>query len=542
MTHHAGRAEFFAREAGEYLGRLTQILGDDPPASDEFVRFARALRGAAMMAGPAGFARAAGVLEDVAKAVRDRRLGWDATVARQVRLATERFQVLAERSLAWGNEERGEIQDLTQRLESLGIVGASGGRPRTTLAAPAQPASPSVAAFIRDQTRQIGTVLHALGEHCRTEWPRDAAFHTALDALQPLRGLAPDPQYQEMALVLESLQALLTDLIRGYPPPSLARMGEVLEAGSRALDQAASGSPGFQTLHAGVSRFGDLLYQDYAQERDVVPIEHLADETPLPGTPEVGASSASEALDLVSLGDRLRQAATQLADAPATVHPFYLYALAATIRSLPEAVSAPPAGASLRAILQAIRDGRALDAPELFTQALRAIALPLTEAMVLEPDDLARDVALATTLLRPPRPVPSPAPEASSTPSPAVPVPFPEVEAMLAPIVPIESLLLPEGAEATGRSQLERSFGTLHRLRLERASYAAGAAPPVGRPIVPIVPIEDLLYRGAAARERIGTLRRELVAQAGATANAALLLPLVEEIADLVPLALDQPA
>src|SRR5438876_502913 len=59
-----GMGDFFALEAGEYLDRLDALLQPAaPPAADELVRLARALRGSALMASQQGIARAAMGLE-----------------------------------------------------------------------------------------------------------------------------------------------------------------------------------------------------------------------------------------------------------------------------------------------------------------------------------------------------------------------------------------------------------------------------------------------------------------------------------------------
>ena len=60
MNAPVGRREFFALEAGEYLERLALLAaGQGQPDGEDLVRYARALRGAALMAGPAGYAVAA---------------------------------------------------------------------------------------------------------------------------------------------------------------------------------------------------------------------------------------------------------------------------------------------------------------------------------------------------------------------------------------------------------------------------------------------------------------------------------------------------
>src|SRR6266550_4282314 len=67
-----GMGDFFALEAGEYLDRLDALLQPAaPPAADELVRLARALRGSALMASQQGIARAAMGLEALARVARE---------------------------------------------------------------------------------------------------------------------------------------------------------------------------------------------------------------------------------------------------------------------------------------------------------------------------------------------------------------------------------------------------------------------------------------------------------------------------------------
>src|SRR5881296_1728493 len=63
-----GMSDFFALEAGEYLDRLDALLqAPAPPAADELVRLARALRGSALMANQQPIARAAMGFEALAR-------------------------------------------------------------------------------------------------------------------------------------------------------------------------------------------------------------------------------------------------------------------------------------------------------------------------------------------------------------------------------------------------------------------------------------------------------------------------------------------
>jgi hypothetical protein len=107
--------------------------------------------------------------------------------------------------------------------------------------------------------------------------------------------------------------------------------------------------------------------------------------------------------------------------------------------------------------------------------------------------------------------------------------------------VPIESLAFDGGLEA--------SYRTLGRLVRERAparaslqgllgagDVAATSAPTSSQEET--LGIEALCYRGRAALERAGEVRRELVAALQQGRDLAAVRPLVEELIDLLPLAL----
>lgn len=112
------------------------------------------------------------------------------------------------------------------------------------------------------------------------------------------------------------------------------------------------------------------------------------------------------------------------------------------------------------------------------------------------------------------------------------------IEALLyaeaADIVPIESLLLvTEPAVvaieslAPAYNPLEQSFSTLFRLLH-------------GKPVEEApVPIEQLLYRGRRALERAAALRKELASERS-SAGALTIDALLDELLDLVPLALER--
>jgi hypothetical protein len=131
-------------------------------------------------------------------------------------------------------------------------------------------------------------------------------------------------------------------------------------------------------------------------------------------------------------------------------------------------------------------------------------------------------------------------------------------------VVPIESLA-PDGASPVMSSGLEGSFRTFELLIRQRgaalpsldaligrtapspAPAAARAPAPAPAPAAKPAPepepvaIGTLCYRGHAALERANTVRDRIAAELTRDATIESLQPLLQELLDLVPLALEQP-
>ena len=103
-------------------------------------------------------------------------------------------------------------------------------------------------------------------------------------------------------------------------------------------------------------------------------------------------------------------------------------------------------------------------------------------------------------------------------------------------VVPIASLA-PDPATTDGEvSGLEASFRTLERLQRERGSAPAS----IDALAEQTVDIGSLCYRGRSALERAAALRGALAAELAGVADLAAIRPLLQELLDLVPLALDE--
>lgn len=98
-------------------------------------------------------------------------------------------------------------------------------------------------------------------------------------------------------------------------------------------------------------------------------------------------------------------------------------------------------------------------------------------------------------------------------------------------IVPIESLAPNEPALPAARTDFETSFSTYHRPQT--------IAPASEEIETDVVPIGALLYRGRAALLRADDVRRELSGALKRNLPFYGIEPLVSELIDLVPLALE---
>jgi hypothetical protein len=115
-------------------------------------------------------------------------------------------------------------------------------------------------------------------------------------------------------------------------------------------------------------------------------------------------------------------------------------------------------------------------------------------------------------------------------------------------IVPIASLAPNSEPVIAGDDALEASFRTLERLQRERGSPVASLeglfarSGPVASPgaASETVEIGSLCYRGRPALERAAAVRQSLAAELAGFADLATIRPLLQELLDLVPLALDE--
>jgi chemotaxis protein histidine kinase CheA len=558
MTSPLGTADFFALEAGECLDRLeTLVNAQTPPPGDEFLRMARVLRGSALMATQTHIARAAVGLESLARAYRDHRHTWDPATRELVAQAVEEFRLLVRRVREWNEADTTRAARLGRELETL--VGKA---PEERGAKPAQSErqelNTGVRAFVAREGALIASALDRAARALRTSPTDREPLYNVIRRMQSLRGLAELGELAPLPDILDGIELAVGDLTRLFAPPP--GVDEVMDAAAQALtrisrDVAERGRPDPDAEEA--RRFTELLLRAFAVEQDVVPIESLYREgDPQPvshpsSQPQFAAPEPFGPLELVSHGEHLCQSADLIASARSgTERDLRLYNLLGALRTASAPSADPVAGALgifARSTQEALAAGVAGRALEDLVNRLREAGTLLRA--VGESDDrmlISRrllDVAHRVDGLR-----------SSSEPDQVVPIDSLGYDSG-ADVVPIESLA-PAAPAAEPRETakpteskaattgLESSFRTYEQRIRERApttpaldALLARTTPsPEAEEVA--VAIGTLCYRGQAALERANLVRNQLAAQLTADASLETLQPLLQELLDLVPLAL----
>jgi len=542
MTNPLAAADFFALEAGECLDRLeTLTRRDDAPPAEDFLRASRVLRGSALMASQQAIARAAAGLESVARALREGRRAWDPGCREQVAQAIEEFRLLVRRVREWDDGDTVRAGRLALSLETLAGRAVSGPAERR---GEHGELNSGVRAFVGREGALIASALDRAARSLQHAPGEREPLYTVIRRMQSLRGLAELGELVPLPEILDGIELAVGDLTRLFAPPP--GVHEVMAAGATALtrlsrDIAEHGRPDPDAEEA--RHFTDLLLRAFAVERDVVPIETLYREgdpspaTPPPGQPQFEAPAPLGPLELVSQGEHLCQIADLIARArSATERDLRLYHLIGALRAASTPGPDPVAGA-LAVFARSTREALAAGMASQLTGEL--------VANLKAAGELLRSVADAADRMQVSRRILDVAyklDQARSGTAEADVVPIESLQYDAAPdsetdVVPIASLApdpVTTDAEVSG---LEASFRTLERLQRERGPAPASLDALAEQ----TVDIGALCYRGRSALERAAALRGTLAAELAGVADLAAIRPLLQELLDLVPLALDEP-
>src|SRR5438093_9475450 len=290
MTQPLGMSDFFALEAGEYLDRLDALLQPPaPPAAEELVRLARALRGSALMASQHGIARAAMGLEALARGVREGRRPWDAATKQITIRAVDDLKIFVRKAASWNDADTAKAEALASQLEQLG------GRPSGQVrAAEAMGLDAGARAFVAREGAAIASALDRAGRVLRTNPTALEPLQQVLKALQPLRGLAALNDLPPLPDLLEGIERAIGEMERNRetPPAGFGDMiAELFQMAATSIahaarEVAARGRP--DPEGAEFRKFASLLVKFMDLEPEVVPIETVATivqrGAPVPGS------------------------------------------------------------------------------------------------------------------------------------------------------------------------------------------------------------------------------------------------------------------
>lgn len=566
MTSSLGSMDFFALEAGEYLERLGAIAAQGDPKRDEFVRFARALRGSALMANQADFAGAAGGLEAMARSYRDGMLQWDGATSEAAAQGIEDLKALLRKAGSWGEEETQQAAKVARELERIA------GQPAPTTQRRAADAThglnTGVRAFVAREGALIASSLERAGRALDADASDRDPIHNVVRRMQSLRGLAELTDLSPLPEMLEGLEMAAATLARMHAhPPGIGELFQLAaEAMTRASrDVAHQGRPDPEADEA--RRFSRELVAAFALESDVVPVEALAPAgsdsivergSVPPPPPQIAA------VEVVSQGEHLTEMADMLGSAASPIEcELRLFAVLDMLSGLESRIGAPLAGAFgtfAGAARRELDEAHPSAGQELFGRHLRDAGEALKT--VADGDNRTKTAEVLTVIAvrlveaqgePATASVPAPPAEAAATTAPTR-EPADEIVSIadLAPTAPATPTITDDAPGLAG------SFSTYHRLKQEQAHPAPSVAAltqgsvedaPVVERTSPapqadtderVVSIDTLLYRGDVARERARLLGLEISDCLDRPGVFMGLRPLLEELLDLLPLA-DEP-
>ncbi|MEO5826094.1 MAG: Hpt domain-containing protein [Gemmatimonadales bacterium] len=571
MSTASRRADFFVLEAAEYVNDLNQLVSQrEPPDAERLVRGARALRGAALMAGLGTFARASASLESIARGVRDHELAWDPHARRGWQEGLAALRGLVGRATIWAADDDRQALALSERLERI-----AGGQATPEILPPQAAAlTPGVRAFI---ARESVLIAGSLEEAARAlaPVPPPAALAAVLERMRALRGLGASTDLTPLPELLDAMEVATRTLLDDHPAPLDA--ASVFTDAAHALGEMARGiaASGRVTAPAALDSVARRLLSSYTSEADVVLIASLApdgaDSVIHRGALPPQADTDPLPVELVSVGDHLVLAADSLARTEGSAaRDLRLFVLHRTLSTMPSrSGTARFLLPMTNAIRLAVAAGVPSSQPDAFLKLVRDCGQFLVNAgseqdqavLRADRDRILSGVSGAAALSA----VPTAAPNDHIVPIEQL--AFDDIDAVidiatlgydadvvdiatLAPdddVVPIESLA-PDAAPASPDgipsyaegepSRLEVAFRK--RRALTRAETVASSVSTADTVEMPVVDIVTLLYRGPRALDRMAELHAELspMVREG-TSTTLSLLPLIKELADLIPLARD---
>ena len=560
----SGLLDFFTLEASEYVEHLDALLArahGGPPDLEACVRYARSLRGAAVMAKVGGIADVAGALERAGHALQAGSLAWSDALRGAWVAAIDDLKILIRGVRTWGDAETARAAARAHELAQFAPASAAAGS-----------SAPNAMAFLATETADLARALAGFAENP----VGPAAFAGTLQRVRGLRGIALLKDLPPFPEVVDALDAAAKAFeLGGAVTPALctlfATAANVLAEGSIALtrgDRPSTSSPALSAFAEAEATIAGRR----APDEEIIPIAALFFDDGASGIVSASPNPPTTAaqrfrMEIVSHAEHLRRlVADASVAADSATRERLARELGASTQSIARmsasfgeaslaeyfaeqrAQAALLAGAALQSLDKACR---LLSAPNDMATAdiVRALRGPATPAAPapsvatpapstseivpiesLAPDDDIVDIAslapdgepslVSRTAVAPPA-----AAAPASTAAPAAPIaPVAPTSPTPAAATPISSGTAPRGDALANLLQT----GLAGLSTLDDAPLAAPAN--VEQDVT--VPIEDLVYRGRDALDRAIELRDILRKNAG-TPDPDLLA----ELFDLLELA-----
>ena len=533
--------DFFVVEATEYIDQMDATLGaarpgGTPPDVDALAGAAHRLRGSATMARQTAIAAVAAGVERVARALRERRVPWDAASSAALVAAVDDLRLLVRGARSWSSLEE---QRARARGEELARFAPPGATPHTAVRT-----AGSRSGFLAAETLELARALDALGPGASP-----AVIGSATERVRALRGVADVRDLPPLPAVMEALESTLKTMeLAGAARPCgpkesalFATAAAVLRRVSRDIGALGRPATDMTEMVAFESALSSVADETGRADR-IVPIADL-----FHGDGSSGVVSAAShppttpaerfRLEVVSLAEHLRGVVAEARahrggeqrDRLSRDVRNAVRALGATANSFGEKLVARFAAEwSTRA--SALEDG-ALD------------ALDAASALFTNPDlrsaDIARGLEKLGTGASPVRPTPmassaQPAPARAA--APAVPAAGTVAAAPTAAHAP-DAPGGPTVGVARGRVRTPTGPALRALLQDGLTGLSSLETTPLSEPaVIPdadVVPIESLLYRGRGALARAAELREQVRQQGGMPSRES-----VQELFDLIDLAL----
>jgi hypothetical protein len=268
---------FFVLEASECLERLDAVLAGAGPAGPdaaEFVRFARSLRGAALMHRQHGIADLAAAVERAGRALRDGGTRWSPALAAALVAAVDDLKILLHNVRIWGPNEEARAKRRLADLERYAPASADAVR-----RAPGGGSGPASAGltFLAQEAAETAAALETL---VRPGTPAQPALAAALARVRILRGVAAVHDVPPIPDVLDAVERLARSIEAGQSDPTPPQLTLFATAASllrrtasdvRLEGRVAAGSPEEQRFMAA----RDGLAITAAEANRIVPITEL---------------------------------------------------------------------------------------------------------------------------------------------------------------------------------------------------------------------------------------------------------------------------